>query len=136
MIWNKLGEGNKKILYAPFYDLNVLNYVFSIPWKLKLTWPKDKLRKEIARRGNIPEFIINRPKKSFGIHSDLWGKKGGVFEPLIPLAAIVFDEKEIRKMQSTEPKKAMTYWNMLNYAIWKRLCIKNEPLDILKEELA
>jgi hypothetical protein len=25
---------------------------------------------------------------------------------------------------------------MLNYAIWKRLCVDNEPLDLLREELA
>jgi hypothetical protein len=72
---------------------------------------------------------------SFGIHPDRWVKKGGVFEPLIPLASKVFDEKEIRKMQSTESKKAMTYWNMLNYAVWKRLCINDEPLEVLLEEL-
>jgi asparagine synthetase B (glutamine-hydrolysing) len=134
-IWHKLGEGNKKILYAPFYDLNVLNYVFSIPWKLKLGKPQNKLRKEIARRGDIPEFIITRPKRSFGIHPDRWANKGGVLEPLVPLAAKVFDENEIRKMQSSESKKAMTYWNMLNYSIWKRLCVNNEPLEVLLEEL-
>ena len=134
-IWHKLGEGNKKILYAPFYDLNVLNYMFSIPWKLKLSRPQNKLRKEIARRGNIPEFIVTRPKRSFGIHPDRWADKGGVFEPLIPIASKIFDENEIRKMQSSESKKAMIYWNMLNYSIWKRLCINNEPLEVLLEEL-
>ncbi|MBE3089009.1 MAG: hypothetical protein IMZ41_01885 [Actinobacteria bacterium] len=134
-IWHKLGEGNKKILYAPFYDLNVLNYVFSIPWKLKLSRPKNRLRNEIARRGNIPKFIIKRPKRSFGIYSDRWASKGGVFEPLVPIASKIINEAEIRKMQSTDSKKAMTYWNMLNYAVWKRLCINNEPLEGLLEEL-
>jgi len=134
-IWHKLGEGNKKILYAPFYDLNVLNYAFLIPWKLKLSRPKNKLRNEIAHRADIPKFIITRPKKSFGIHPNRWAKKGGVFEPLIPLASKVFDENEIRKMQSVESKKAMTYWNILNYSIWKRLCINHEPLEVLLEEL-
>jgi asparagine synthetase B (glutamine-hydrolysing) len=134
-IWHKLGEANKKILYDPFYDLKVLNYVFLIPWKIKLSKPPNRLRNEIARRGDIPEFIINRPKIAFGIQPDRWAKKGGVFEPLIPLASKVFDEKEIRKMQSAEEKKAMTYWNMLNYSIWKRLYINNEPLEVLLEEL-
>ena len=134
-IWNKLGEANRKILYAPFYDLNVLNYVFSMPWKLKLKRPQNRLRKEIARRGDIPEFIITRPKKSFGIHPDRWARNGGVFEPLIPLASKVFNENEIHKMQSSESKKAMTYWNILNYSIWKRLCLNNEPLEVLVEEI-
>jgi asparagine synthetase B (glutamine-hydrolysing) len=134
-IWHKLGEGNNKILYAPFYDINVLNYVFSMPWKLKLSRPRNRLRAEIARRGDIPKFIIDRPKRSFGIQSDRWSAKGGVFEPLIPLALKVVNENEIRKMQSSGSKKAMTYWNMLNYAIWKRLCIDNEPLEVLLDEL-
>ena len=134
-IWSKLGEGNNKIIYFPFYDLALLNYVFSIPWKIKLQQPKDILRKEIGRQSNIPEFILTRPKSSFGISSRFWAKKGGIFEPLVPLASKVFDEKEMRKMQSTDPKKAMTFWNILNYSVWKRLCINNEPLEVLLEEL-
>ncbi|MCD4663926.1 MAG: asparagine synthase C-terminal domain-containing protein [Bacteroidales bacterium] len=134
-IISKIGEGNKKIHYFPFYDLNVLNYAFLIPWKLKMSRPENILRKSIARQCGIPKFIINRPKLGFGIRSNAWSKKGGIFEPLVPLASKIFDEKQIRKMQSTEPKKAMTFWNMLNYSIWKRLCINNESIDVLLEEL-
>jgi len=134
-IWTKIGEGNKRIIYSPLYDLDVINFVFSIPWSLKLKRPENRLRKEIARQGNIPKFIINRPKSAFGVRSKTWSMNGGVFEPLVPLASKVFDEKQIRYMQSSDPKKAMTFWNMLNYSIWKRLCINNEPLDDLIEEL-
>ncbi len=134
-VWAKIGEENGRILYSPFYDLDVLNYVFSIPWKLKMKRPENILRKEIARRGNVPEFIIARPKSGFGIRNEFWSEKGGVFEPLVPLASKVFDEKQIRDMQSLDPKKAMTFWNILNYAIWKRLCINNEPLELLVDEL-
>ncbi len=134
-IWTKIGEGNKRIVYSPFYDLDVLNYVFSIPWTLKLRRPENKLRKEIARRNNIPEFIIKRPKSAFGIHSKRWSVKGGILEPLVPLASKVFDEKQIRDMQFSDPKRAMTFWNILNYSIWKRLCINNESVNVLLEEL-
>jgi len=134
-IWTKIGEGNKRIIYSPLYDLDVLNYVFSIPWILKLRKPENQLRKEIARQSNVPEFIINRPKSAFGIHSKSWSVKGGAFEPLVPLASKVFDEKQIRYMQSSDPKRAMTFWNILNYSIWKRLCINNESLESLLEEL-
>jgi len=134
-IWTKIGEGNKRIIYSPLYDYDVLNYVFSIPWVLKLRRPENKLRKEIARQSGVPEFIINRPKSAFGIRSKSWSVKGGVFEPLVPLASKVIDEKQIRDMQSTYPKRAMTFWNMLNYSIWKRLCINNEPIEVLLEEL-
>jgi len=133
-IWSKLGESQRKIIYYPFSNMDLLNYVFSIPWNVKLKKPKGVLR-GVARQLKIPEFIITRPKSPFGIRDKSWSEKGGVFEPLVPLASKVFDEKQIRDMQSTEPKKAMTFWNILNYSIWKRLCINNEPLTTLLEEL-
>ena len=83
----------------------------------------------------VPEFIITRPKTGFAIKDKHWAERGNIFEPLVPLAKKVFDEKQIRDMQSTDPKKAMTYWNILNYSIWKRLCINNEPVEILLDEL-
>ncbi len=133
-IWSKVGEGNKKIIYFPYYDRDVLNCAFSIPWKVKLQTPK-VLSRELARQCGIPEFIYTRPKKSFGIIPKRYALKGGVFEPLIPLASKFFDEKEIRKLQSIDSKKAMTYWNILNYSVWKRLVINNEPVEVLLEEL-
>jgi asparagine synthetase B (glutamine-hydrolysing) len=134
-IWTKIGEGNGRILFSPFYDQNTLYHVFSMPWKLKMRRPENILRKEIARRCRIPEFIINRPKSGFGINRRDWAEKDGPFEPLVPLASKAFDQKQIRDMQSSEPKKAMTFWNILNYSIWKRLCINNESLATLLEEL-
>jgi hypothetical protein len=97
--------------------------------------PENILRKTLARQCHVPDFIINRPKIGFGTKSNQWAKKGSVFEPLVPLVSKVFEEKDIKVMQSTEPKKAMIFWNMLNYAIWKRLHIQNEPLVVLLEEL-
>lgn len=134
-IWTKIAEGNEKILYSPFYDLDVLDYVFSMPWKLKLKRPENILRKTIARQCGVPKFIITRRKSGFGVQPKLWSKPGSAFEPLVPLASKVFDIHQIRKMQSTDPKKAMIFWNILNYSIWKRLCIYNEPLEVLMEEL-
>jgi len=134
-IWSKVGESNGKIIFYPYNDLELINCAFSIPWEIKLKAPKYILR-SVAQQLEIPEFIITRPKSSFGVLAKIWMEKGGTFEPLIPLASKVFDEKEIRKMQSSEPKKGMTYWNMLNYSIWKRICINNEPVDVLLEELA
>lgn len=135
-IWSKIGEGNGRILYSPFYDCDILNFAYSIPWKVKLRRPENALRKEIARQSDVPAFIIGRPKSGFGIRTKDWSVKGGTFEPLVLLASKVFDEKQLRDMQSTDIDRAMTFWNMLNYAIWKRLCIDSEPLEALLEELS
>jgi asparagine synthase (glutamine-hydrolysing) len=134
-IWSKIAEGNKKILYSPFYEFDVLNYAFSIPWKLKLKPPENILRTRISYECGLPKFIINRPKSGFGLESKKWSEKGGIFEPFVKIASKKFDESEIRKMQSKDPKKAMIFWNILNYSIWKRLHIDNDNLKIITEEL-
>ena len=133
-VWSKIGESQGKILYWPYYNYKLLNYAYSIPWELKLKKPKNILR-EVARKCGIPEFIITRRKTGFAIKDNHWGERGNIFEALVPLSKKVFDEKQLRDMQSTDPKKAMTYWNILNYSIWKRLCINNEPVEILLDEL-
>ncbi len=113
--------------------LGELRNICNLNRQLRLE-PKSILR-GVARQLELADFIIFRPKSGFGVNVKKWVEKDGVFEPLIPLISKVFNEKQIRKMQSTDPKKAMTFWNMLNYAIWKRLFINNEPLEILLEEL-
>jgi asparagine synthetase B (glutamine-hydrolysing) len=134
-IWSKIGEGNKKIIYYPYYDFETLNYAFSIPWSLKLQSYR-VLTKELARQSKLSDLIINRPKSALSVQSPEWAKKGGVFEPLVPIASKVFDEKVIRQMQTTTDwRKMSTFWNIINYSIWKRLNIYNEPLDVLLEEL-
>jgi asparagine synthase (glutamine-hydrolysing) len=134
-IWSKIGEKNNKIIYYPFYDTKVLNSAFSIPWRLKIQKQR-LLTKELARQRELPKFIINRPKLAFGITSQQWAKQGDVFEPLMPVVSKIFDEREIRKLQSTNNRRtSQTFWNIVNYSIWKRLCINNESLDLLLEEL-
>jgi asparagine synthase (glutamine-hydrolysing) len=133
-IWSKIGEGNKKIIYFSYYDIDVMNYAFSIPWRLKLQKYRI-LTKEIAHQSNLPSFIIKRQKLGFSVNSLDWAKRGGIFEPLVLIAAKVFDEREIRRMQTSDSMEVMTFWNIINYSIWRRLYINNEPLDVLLEEL-
>lgn len=133
-IWARLRESQRKILLYPFTSSDLLSYSYTIPWHLKPRSHKNILR-WTARQYGIPDFIINRPKSGLNIRAKDWAEKGGIFDSLIPLASKVFDENQIRKMQSSNPEKAMTFWNILNYSIWKRLCINNEPVDVLLDEL-
>ncbi|MDP3911712.1 MAG: hypothetical protein Q8Q14_15110, partial [Gemmatimonadales bacterium] len=70
-----------------------------------------------------------------GIAPDRWASPGGVFEPLVPLAARVMDEKHIRAAQNGEYLTGMTFWTILNYAVWRRLWIQGEPVERLHGEL-
>jgi asparagine synthetase B (glutamine-hydrolysing) len=133
-LWSKLGEDQKKIVYYPYNSLPMLDHLYGLPWDIKLEEPKNVLRK-VASHLNIPKFIVNRPKSGFGIEPEHWAVRGGWFEPLIPLAAKVFLKKDISDLQSTNLDTARTFWNVLNYSIWKRLVIDNEPLEVLSSEL-
>ena len=55
---------------------------------------------------------------------------------MVCLAEKVLDPGIIRQMRTLEPSQAMIFWSMINYALWKRLCIDGESLESLKEELA
>lgn len=134
-IWGKIEEHHHRFHYCPFYDNDLLNAVYSLPWRLKLSDRKHQIRYEIARKAGVPEAIVTRPKNSFGIDTAYWAKSGGAFQPLAELARSVFDIKEIEKLQGGDYHKGMTYWNVINYAIWKRIFIDNEPVNDLKAEL-
>jgi hypothetical protein len=133
-LWSKLGEHGKRILYYPYNSAAIFGYIFTIPWQTKLAKSKGVLR-HIAAQLNIPAFIINRPKSALGVEPRHWAVSEGWLEPLVALATKVFDETEIRSCQSLNPEMAQTYWNILNYALWKRLIIEKEPLHVLREEL-
>jgi asparagine synthetase B (glutamine-hydrolysing) len=133
-IWSKLGEYHNKILYYPYSGSEIMNYIYAVPWEVKLQQPKKVLR-EVANELKIPAFIVNRRKSAFGVQPEHWATPGGWFEPLIPLAAKVFPEKEIRGLQSANLESAHTFWNILNYSVWKRLVIDQEPLGVLLGEL-
>lgn len=133
-VWSKLAEGQHKIVHYPFANKDLLDLAFSIPWDIKLRKPKEVLLKT-GRRLGVPEVILGRPKRSFGIHSDRWAEKGGLLEPLIPVAAKVVDIDELRSLQGTASRPAMTLWSLINYAILKRLFILGEPVEVLLNEI-
>jgi len=134
VIWGKLGEASGMCFTYPYLDEEVMDLTYSIPWEAKLTGPKPILR-AVARSLGISEAIVARPKSSFDIDPSKWGVQGGVFEPLVALAAAVIDERVIRELQSTYVFKAHMLWTLINYAIWKRLFVLNEPIEKLHAEL-
>ena len=131
--WSKICESNQKGFYIPYNAM--IDYSYTIPIEIKESSPKI-LQKEIMRQYGIPEYILNREKRGFNPVDTAPLLKGGIFEPLIPVASKTFDESIIRKIQ---PKKwdwerFWTFWHIINFAIWKRLYINNESKETLIEE--
>jgi asparagine synthetase B (glutamine-hydrolysing) len=133
-VWSKMGESAGKWVYYPFNDPAVLDAAFETPWDVKLAEPKGLLR-GVARRVGVPEFIITRPKANFNATPKGWAVRGAVLQPLLPLAAKIFSNKDLRRTQSAKWPKAYTFWNMVNYALWKRMIIDAEPAEALLAEL-
>src|SRR6185369_4913244 len=89
----------------------------------------------VGQKLGVPELILNRPKQSFGIRSEYWAVRNGPLEPLIPVAAKVVDLEQLRSLQGTGSRKAMTLWSLLNFAVLKRLFVLGESKQVLLDEV-
>jgi asparagine synthetase B (glutamine-hydrolysing) len=134
-IWSKLGEAQGLVFHFPFCSRRVADVALAINWETKLCEPKGILR-GVARHLGVPEFIITRPKAAFGLDPRHWSRAGGLFSPFLRMASGVIADNDIADANSGEYHDAMTLWNIANYAMWKRLCIRGESLTSLKEELS
>ncbi|MBI4589014.1 MAG: hypothetical protein HY725_09260 [Candidatus Rokubacteria bacterium] len=133
-LWSKIAESHGRTVVYPFTSPELIEYLLGVPWSVKLSAPK-ALAQGVARCLQIPDFIVSRPKSSFGVRASRWANPGGPFEPLVPLVAPAVPESLIREVQSPREDLARIYWNLLNYAIWRRLVVDGEPLDSLHAEL-
>ncbi len=133
-IWSKIGEESGRVLYYPYTNENLLNYVYTIPWEFKLRKQKYIL-KELARYLEIPEFIITRPKSGFSLAPRYWFGDKGILNPFMSIIETIFDRDLIKHLDIYKDTEAMVLWNMLNYAVWKRLHIHGDSTDQLIGEL-
>jgi len=68
---------------APFLDIDFVDFVRRIPSAHKFRKGTTKYLLKAAARGVIPDAIIDRPKKGFGVPIGNWFKNGSLqFEPL------------------------------------------------------
>ena len=61
---------------SPFLDIDVVNLARRIPWQMKLRNGQTKWILKQALRGVIPDAIIDRPKKGFGMPIGRWLREG------------------------------------------------------------
>jgi len=131
--WSLLGEKQKRIVYYPFNNWDVINYFFSIPSNIAYKTYK-YLLKQVAFYCGLPSFLINRRKLGFNPLTNLDVFMKYAFEPIIPLASKEFSD--VRKIKPLDQGYDFwTLWNILNYSIWKRLMIDNQSVESLLEEL-
>jgi hypothetical protein len=123
-------------MFYPFTAYPVMDGALSLSWDVKLAQMKRVLL-GVARRLEVPEFILTRRKSGLGIDPDRWAVRDGALEPLIALTRGTVDIDAIRDLQKTPKRKnATTFWSLLNYAIWKRLFIEGASVEALLDEAA
>jgi asparagine synthase (glutamine-hydrolysing) len=63
---------------APFLDLDLVNYIRRIPSRYKLRHGRTKHVLKLALKGILPDDIIDRPKKGFGVPIGKWLADGAI----------------------------------------------------------
>ncbi len=117
-------------LRAPFLDTAVVEFAARLPWRLKMSPTKTKVLLKRALRGLVPEEILRRPKKGFGIPVAAW-----IRGPLRPLIEEALSEKALREGGIFEPAAVRALlqthlenradlrkplWTLLMFQLWQK----------------
>ena len=88
-------------LRSPFLDTHVVELASRMPWQLKLSLTKTKIVLKQALQGLVPDDILNRKKKGFGIPVASW-----IRGPLRPLYEDLFSVESLKRSGLLQPAPA------------------------------
>ena len=105
---------------APFLDIDVVNFVRRVPASLRLRGGATKYLLKKAARGIIPDNIIYRRKKGFGVPVGSWFASGDLridpaVQPCPGVAARLQDEHRARRKNHR-----LFLWNAWVYGEWRK----------------
>jgi asparagine synthase (glutamine-hydrolysing) len=105
---------------APFLDIDVVNFVRRVPATLRLRGSATKYLLKKAARGIIPDNIIYRRKKGFGVPVGAWFATGDLridaaVQPCPGVAARLQDEHRARRKNHR-----LFLWNAWVYGEWRK----------------
>jgi hypothetical protein len=133
-IWGKLGEVRGRWIAYPFNSPELIRVANHTPWEEKMSEHKRLIRRA-GQMAGVPDYILFRPKRSFGISAGHWAGPGGMLESLYRVTSPVFEPDLLRRFLGDDERRAMTGWTLVNYAIWKRILINGESPEDLRAEL-
>ena len=117
-------------LRAPYLDTAVVELAARLPWQLKISLTRTKVLLKRALRGLVPDEILGRPKKGFGIPVAAWirGPLRPLFEELLSERELrdggVFDARAVRSLLQThldgraDLRKPL--WTLLMFQLWRK----------------
>src|SRR3989442_12039261 len=115
---------------APYLDTAVVECAARLPWRLKMSFTPTKVILKRALAGLVPEEILRRPKKGFGIPVAAW-----IRGPLRPLFEDLFSDGSLRSSALFEPAEARALldshlrgeadlrkplWTLAMFLLWQR----------------
>ncbi len=117
-------------LRAPFLDTHVVEFVARLPWRQKLSLSRTKVVLKRALRGIVPDEILRRPKKGFGIPVASWirGPLRPLFEDLFSPASLnrsgLFQPAPTRQLLerhlSGRADLRKPLWTVAMFLLWQR----------------
>jgi asparagine synthase (glutamine-hydrolysing) len=113
---------------VPYLDHKLVEFAMSIPSGLKYHHGETKYILKRALEGVIPNQVLNREKKGFGVPLDEWmrGRFGGFVEESLASSKIrrrgLFDYGFVKHMLSEHQRGRANYsfflWSLLNLSLW------------------
>ena len=117
-------------LRAPYLDTAVVEFAARLPWRLKMSLTRTKVILKRALRGIVPDEILRRPKKGFGIPVAAWirGPLRPLFEDALSERALreagVFDPAAVRTLLRTHVEQRADLrkplWTLLMFQLWHK----------------
>lgn len=119
---------------APFLDKDVVEFVNSLPYQYKIKGFTTKYILKKLMKGRLPDEIIHRKKKGFGIPLSAWlsGPLKGLLLELLSKerirAAGIFNPHEVERLkrEHLEGKRdnRKKLWNILCFEMWRENFLK------------
>jgi asparagine synthase (glutamine-hydrolysing) len=113
---------------VPFLDHKLVEFAMSIPSSLKYRDRETKYILKRALEGVIPNRVLNREKKGFGVPIDEWmhGPFGSFVESAVFTSKLrqrgLFDYDFVKHLLAEHQRGRGTYafflWNLLNVSLW------------------
>jgi asparagine synthase (glutamine-hydrolysing) len=115
---------------APFLDTELVEFAARLPWQAKLGLFSTKRVLKEALRGLVPQVILDRPKKGFGIPVARW-----IRGPLRPLFEDLFSPASLATSGLCDPQVARAWldrhlrgeadhrkplWTLAMLLLWQR----------------
>lgn len=113
---------------APFLDTRIVEFLSRLPKDFKIKGNNGKRILKDLMRDKIPNDIIDRPKKGFGIPVSMWlrNELKDLKEELLSESRIkkqgIFDHTYINKLKKEHDNKSVNHrkllWNLMVFQLW------------------